>query len=102
MYVSPSSVRSSRESKSAEVRHPERRLVAVELDAALLAGADPEARRHARDDAVLELEHRDVEVGRRRAENATPSSRVRSGWSVVANAVTRRAGPNIAVRIVIG
>ena len=73
----------------------------MQLEAALLAGADPEARRQPRDDAVLELEHRDVEVGRRERERDAVV-RVRSGWSVVANADTRRAGPNIAVRIVSG
>ena len=56
----------------------------------------------ARDDAVLELEHRDVEVRRDRGERRRRRVASRSGWSVVANAVTRRAGPNIAVRIVSG
>ncbi len=69
MYVSPSGRPLEPGVEIGPRRHPQRRLVAVELQTALAPGPNPERRRQARENAPLVLEFGDVEVGRRQRES---------------------------------
>ena len=75
----------------------------MELDAALLRmPTDIEVRGQPHDRSAVELDDRDAEVRRLRGEPLAAQVVVRSGYTIVPKAVTRRAGPNMAVRIVSG